>query len=420
MLSLLLHLYQPPYQRESILKHIYEQSYYPLLKFLKQHKDVKVTLNLPFSFLELLYKFGYSEWLSEIKILYKNGQVELVGSGAYHPLLSRLPQELITEQILLNEAGIGYFFGKHSNFEGETALMFNTLAGFFPPELAVSTSVISVLESLNYSYVIVDSGALHGSEAELEVHNPKAVYSLKGHNIKVVVRNTVLSNQIAFCRSYSADSIDLVPNPGVVALDGETFGHHNKDGIALLENIVENYHAKGVKTVSLSDLTHLYRPFTLSKICESSWGASLADVSNCIPLPIWENENNELQVKLWSIYNKCIKLSINTGLTSNTDCLYLSLVEYMLSPQDKRNNITNSNIFGLLEKKSKFISSDMFWWASNFHLETGQLLYDKKMIQGALNAYKDFLAVYVQETSESDKTSEILHDIADITQKYLK
>lgn len=78
-------------------------------------------------------KYGYYEWIDDVKNLYDNERVELVGSGAYHPLLTQLPIELMEDQIILNEKGLGYYFGSRKDFEGSPAIMLKDVKGFFPP-----------------------------------------------------------------------------------------------------------------------------------------------------------------------------------------------------------------------------------------------------------------------------------------------
>ena len=130
-IGFLFHLYQPIIQEEVTFRKVAGESYLPLVKFLKDKKYLKVTLNTPLSLLEQMDKYGYNEWLSDVKTLVESGRVELVGSGAYHPLLTKIPVDIAERQVILNEFGLGYYFGRRTGFEGESAVLVKNLNGFF-------------------------------------------------------------------------------------------------------------------------------------------------------------------------------------------------------------------------------------------------------------------------------------------------
>ena len=98
-----LHLYQPPTQSESVLRQVASECYLPLVKLIKERRDFNLTLNIPLSLVELMDKYGYSDWIVDIKELVKAERVELVGSSAYHAILSLAPVEFSDKQIILNE-----------------------------------------------------------------------------------------------------------------------------------------------------------------------------------------------------------------------------------------------------------------------------------------------------------------------------
>lgn len=56
IISLLLHIYQPPTQHSFVLKEIANTCYSPLLKLLKSKKNIQLTFNIPLSLLEWLEK----------------------------------------------------------------------------------------------------------------------------------------------------------------------------------------------------------------------------------------------------------------------------------------------------------------------------------------------------------------------------
>ena len=98
-----LHIYQPPYQEPEIVQKIARESYWPLVKTLKENKGAKITLNFSGCLLEHLYSIGEEKLLEEFKALAAKGQIELVGSARYHPILPLLPANEIRRQIVLND-----------------------------------------------------------------------------------------------------------------------------------------------------------------------------------------------------------------------------------------------------------------------------------------------------------------------------
>ena len=144
-LAFLLHIYQPPTQHEDVLKNIATSCYIPLLRTIK-NKRIPITLNIPLSLLEQMDRYGYKEWLADLKTLVEAEKVELVGSGAYHPLFSKIPTDFAEKQIILNEYALGYYFGKRGGFDGDPSIMIPNLEGFFSPELAVSMDVLKIID----------------------------------------------------------------------------------------------------------------------------------------------------------------------------------------------------------------------------------------------------------------------------------
>jgi predicted glycosyl hydrolase (DUF1957 family) len=208
-------LYQPVTQERGFFNAIYSSCYYPLLKLIKNKKDFRVTLNTPLSLLQQMDAYGHSDWIELLKDLVSNEKIELMGSAAYHPLLTKIPQQIAEEEIILNEYGLGYYLGRRSGFEGEPSILIKDLNGFFPPELAVNQNLITSLCSLGYKWVIAD---------ELAVPKGPGIYELKEENIKLVIRSRDLSNAISFKRDSDISEIKgMLNGDKVIVLDGETW-----------------------------------------------------------------------------------------------------------------------------------------------------------------------------------------------------
>lgn len=286
-LSILLHLYQPPSQTKAIFEQVFNESYVPLLKTIKSHKNAKFTISMPFSLVELMDKYNKVDWINSFKELMRQGKVELTGGAAYHPILTKLHKDYAIQQILLNEYGLGYFFGRTSGFEGENAVLIKDLIGFYPPEMAVSMDLLHILDDLSYKWVIADENSFCDLEEEIEGSN--YFFKLSDLNLILVKRNTAISNIISFKRDdITKDIIGPLLEAGscVIALDGEYFGHHNKQGILLLDSLLEEFVSNDIEMSLISEMIESFEPVEINSVHEASWGATPKDMKKNDIYPI--------------------------------------------------------------------------------------------------------------------------------------
>jgi len=99
----LLHFYQPPTADNETIIEATEKSYKRIADALKKNKQIKFTVNITGCLLEKLSYLGHQELINDFKKLFQNGQIELMGSAAFHPLLALLPKKEIIRQIKINE-----------------------------------------------------------------------------------------------------------------------------------------------------------------------------------------------------------------------------------------------------------------------------------------------------------------------------
>lgn len=397
-ISIILHLYQPSIQTASVFKQIYESSYQPLLKILKNNKNANFTLNMPLSLLEIMDSYGYSSWLSDIAKLYETGKIELTGTGAYHPLLSQFNEKMREDQIVLNEYGLGYYFGKRTGFEGEKSILLKDVNGFFPPELAVDEAVLRTISGLNYSWILIDQCAIESYSNPIVEH---------ASGIVLVVRNTQISNNIAFNRGFNTNPVveminDSTENSIIIALDGETFGHHNKEGILYLDTLIDSLASAGHNLRKVSD-TILYNQHehTLSvceKIMPSTWGATLEDVQKGNILPFWKIEGNFIQNTLWELYSfiaqrydNCIEPKCDTHNLENLPVWKNDTINSFESDDLKKYIMTKMSY-------ARLVASDVAWWASNKELFNGEHVFDPLFISN----YLEFASTVADFTSDDE------------------
>lgn len=393
-LALMLHLYQPEIQEAAIVKNIAETCYLPLIKLIKKRKELNLTLNIPLSLLSKMEDSGYNSWIADVKDLHKSGRVELTGTGAYHPLITSLPTHLAEQQIILQEYGLGYYFGQHTGFEGETAVLIKEVTGFFPPELAVNNTIVNQLDALGYDWVLVDETGLPP-----EVENA-TVYSMAS-DIKLVKRNRNLSNLLSFQRSsdptlFMESFKNQELTDVVIALDGEAFGHHNHDGILLLDAILDELEKDNILTAKVSEIVVASQSVEISSIEESSWGASDEDMLSNNPYPMWRIPGHHLHTLQWEVFDILVHNALNN--------LTVTLEGYENKPIWKEavlRSIEDASIRqSMLQyiELHKILHSDQFWWASGKRIVTGVTLYAPEFIRTANSNILNYAEKYLERT----------------------
>ena len=101
-----LHFYQPPTQDVHVLKEINETCYEPLFSMLLDNPDFKCTFNINTVLLDLLTDHGLFHTIDLLKKLVAKKQIEIVGSGKFHPILPLIPKQEVLHQIEMQESDL--------------------------------------------------------------------------------------------------------------------------------------------------------------------------------------------------------------------------------------------------------------------------------------------------------------------------
>ncbi len=301
-LSIFLHIYQPPTQEPEITKQITQDSYRLILKILNRTHG-KITLNIPASLTEQLE----GDVINGIIDLVQKGQIELTATGAYHPILPLLPRSIITRQIELNNQINKKYFGN-----------LYCPNGFFPPEMAVSTELVEVLEELNYKWVILDELTY---KRRLQIMDHSVIYVKRNqiinnhlNNLSLFFRDNFLSTEIAMCRIKTIDEIFNYINNNyksclpagrseqdqyfVLAMDGETFGHHQIGQDKLLIDLLCN---KKAQIVTISEIGKYFRTKVETDPLQCSWGTSIDELREKNYYPKWNDPKNPIHKLQWKL-----------------------------------------------------------------------------------------------------------------------
>ena len=408
----LLHLYQPPVQNETEFKTIYTQVYFPLIKYIKNKKNLRAVLSIPLSLLEQMDRYGYKSWIEDVKNLFENERIELTGGAAYHPLLTKIPEIFIEKQIVLNEYGLGYYFGRKSGFEGEASIMIKNLDGFFPPEMAINSELVYILNEFQYKWVVADETLVPNREIKRE--NKFGIYDFSDLDIKILVRNRTLSNLFSFKRDTNPTEliscIKYLGSAGIVALDAEMLGHHYDRGMALLDNFVDELISNNIHISSMKEYVESEKSVILEGINESSWGATDKEMEEGNIYPFWDDNSNEIQQFLWQAIHKLLSITPAKGDVDEgfeTLPVWEEKSLQLISDESLRKDIEYDVLL------CKISESDQFWWASKKEI-LGHVMYDPAHIKSVLELYSK-TSSYAGEEAEKAITK-ISSKILDIIQ----
>lgn len=340
-LGFLLHTYQPPNQFPHVLDHIVNECYRPLFSFIHSHPQALFTVNMNWALLERLLEGGYTDVISLVKHSLEEGKIEMTGTAAYHAILPLIPEEERERQIELNRERTAEIFGNSYK-----------PAGFFPPEMAYGPEIIEVVKKEGYQWLITDDvpyTCLHGETPCKEV--------VHVNGMGVLLRSNMWSNKISMekdslGRKHRGSDVAAWIEEGmtkwfegedgylILAMDGETFGHHHKGYLEeFLVEFVEHV-ASRWSTMRLAHLTDIYRRFPgiQKEVPPGSWSTSPQDFWDGNFFPLWKNKNNQAHYLMWQ-------------LTS----LALEGVER------------------LRDKMDKSLNSCTFWWAATKPEETSPI-----------------------------------------------
>jgi alpha-amylase/alpha-mannosidase (GH57 family) len=288
--AFLLHIYQPPVQIPPVIRQITRESYIPILETLKKYPQAKITLNINGTLTEQLHDFGYDQIIQSITSLASNKQIEFTGSAKFHPLLPLIPEPEIKRQITLNNETNRHFFGDCYQPKG-----------FFPPEMAFSEEVLSSLHDMGFEWVI-----LSGIANTLPTF-PTNYISKHPNGLKLIFRDDYISIDCAFNKINNVeDFINRLHYRNtsddyyiILAMDGETFGHHVKHAITnFLKPLFKTLpYRQDVKLCTISEIIDHF-PIKDSQIPRaSSWSTLPYDLAHDIPFPLWFDPNNEIHIE---------------------------------------------------------------------------------------------------------------------------
>ena len=124
------------------LPKVVELSYEPMIKTIEDWNDGTICFNITGHTFEYLEK-NNPELVNRVKNLVKNKTVEMLATGYSHPILPLIPRMRVKAQLVDHLAYLKKLFGVKPK-------------GIWPPELAVSPSVLDQIKSLGIEWTAVD------------------------------------------------------------------------------------------------------------------------------------------------------------------------------------------------------------------------------------------------------------------------
>ncbi|MFS8130661.1 MAG: hypothetical protein ACMG57_01650 [Candidatus Dojkabacteria bacterium] len=280
----LFHIYQPHWQTVEVLEENYNKFYLPLLQILETHPNYKITLNLTASLTEQLANQNKTEFFDKLKLLVKKGQVELVGSAAYHPVLPLIPEEEVIRQIKLNDE-------INSKYLGDAW----TRKGFFLPELAYSPEVSKTIKDLGFEWLTIDQTSI---EEEIDW---ESTYIDASSGIKLLVNNKIFYSKEE--RKFSKYQYTVLIN------DGE--GQVNKEANEIDWNMYLKETEPNTQYVYLTASEYLKEVGGKSvelNLVKSNWQQTEDEKKISSYYHLWENDSEPIHKLLWEFLFETMKI----------------------------------------------------------------------------------------------------------------
>jgi len=296
--SLVLHLHQPPTQSLAVVKRAIKSSYLPLLEILSKHPNSGFTFNISSSLTLQIKHLGATVFFDKIKSLAQNGQIEILQSPFYHPLVPLTPASVILRQLEYHRDTIQYYYNTTSN------------EIIYPPELAINPDNLLQVTS-NKQPILVDESSVKRNFSLGTISSPQ-VFDWQDRII-IASSRTITEILRAYPTHLSHQALmnfilqKTQANQTIISVsDGELFGHHYIERLNLLQNLLQD---QQIQFIKLSQAINNSNPTKLKEgsLHASSWEAQTNGLEKSIPYPIWSHPNNHLQTE----YLKLADLAFN-------------------------------------------------------------------------------------------------------------
>lgn len=283
-----LHLYQPPTQSEEVLRCVVRESYAPLVQLMQKYSQVRWTIHISGSLLELLERYGYQKLIEEYVEMARSGRIEFVGGAMYHPILPLLPPTEVRRQIDLQRNISERFLGDAYR-----------PVGFFLPEMTYSASLAEILQSSGFEWLLLD-----------DIHHPSGrsqsgvKYRIRESALSVLFRNREVSK--TFPPEHLVRETDQLDGQSLlVAHDGELYGHWHREDYGYYEKAFRN---ENFTFRTISEYLKTLQKESEIVPREASWESTEEEIRKKVPFALWDNPENSIHRDLWALARKAFEM----------------------------------------------------------------------------------------------------------------
>ncbi len=279
-----MHLYQPPGQEADIFHQVARESYFEIAKFFDRFDRLNLTMNLSGSLLEQFVYYHYDTLLEDFRRAFEAGEMELVGSAMYHPILPLLSPEEIQRQILLDDKIKRSIFGERY-----------VRSGFYFPEMAYSRKAADVVERLGFKWMLLDEISGTGRLGSVDTGR---IYKLRGSELRILFRDRVLSSSFVPEMLMDVSEETAGGRNIITATDGELYGHHHRDFYAKTRQVADD---RNIHSWKASEFIAMFGKGELLEIepVSSSWESHEEELERGVAYPFWQDPDNGIQRRLW-------------------------------------------------------------------------------------------------------------------------
>jgi alpha-amylase/alpha-mannosidase (GH57 family) len=294
----LINFYQPPTIDRAEFDKIVNKSYIPVLRIFSQNPDLRFTINLPGSTVELLIKTGFGTLIKKIAEMAERGQIDFTMTPKYQPIMPFLDDNDLDRQIEASNKICKRYFG--INY---------TPKGLYSPYLAYSQTVSKVTARFGLKWVIIDDVSIpNGTQnGRILLYMDKAAGGIilipRHRELSELLQGTVWAKKLPRSSSdFVQMALQKCTNDKyfVTVIDAEYFGYTHAGRHGLLKAL---YNEAKVRKVTLSDLRTLIKRKEFIKPVEGTAETRPNDMKRKKPYILWQNESNIIQQTLWQLFN---------------------------------------------------------------------------------------------------------------------
>jgi predicted glycosyl hydrolase (DUF1957 family) len=304
----LINFYQHPNIDRAEFEKIVNKSYIPVLRIFSQNPELRFTINLPGSTVDLLIKTGFGSLIKKIAEMAERGQIDFTMTPKYQPVMPFLGDDDIDRQIEASNKICRRYFG--INY---------TPRGLYSPYLAYSQGVSKTAARFGLKWVVIDeiSIANGGPNGRILLYMDKAaggtILIPRHRELSDLLQGTIWAKKLPRSSGdFTQMAMQRCVNDKyfVTVIDAEYFGYTHSGRHGLLKAL---YNEGKVRKVTLSDLRTLIKRKEFIKPIEGTSETRQQDLKRKKPYALWQIENNSLQQTLWQLFNLAAAEIKNAG-----------------------------------------------------------------------------------------------------------